>query len=349
MRRRLACLFLLCLSAPAGAAIVADHAAVAEWAAIPAASFADVRAEYRLFYGHTSHGSQLMTGLAMLAAEDAELYAPPAIAETDGDLGHNGDTSWVAPTRSYLNQHPDCNVVVWSWCGGCSDNTEAGIATYLAAMSQLELDYPAVHFVYMTGHLDGSGPDGNLYRSNNQIRAYCQAENKLLFDFADIESWDPAGAYYPDETDACAWCADWCDANPCPDCGGCAHSHCFNCYLKGKGFWWLLARLSGWQPSSVPPAELPAPRLLSRNHPNPFNPDTGFSVTLAAPGWARLEVLDLGGRRLALLHEGELAAGEHRFHWDGRDAAGRPLGSGLYLCRLRADGREESLKMTLLK
>jgi hypothetical protein len=349
MRRSLACLLLLSFSMPAGGAIVADHGAVAEWASIPAASFAEVRATCRIFYGHTSHGSQLVTGLGMLAGEDPVLYQLPAIAEYGSDLGHNGDTSWVAPTRSYLNQHPECNVVLWSWCGGCSDNTEAGIAAYLAAMSQLELDYPAVRFVYMTGHLDGTGPSGNLYRRNDQIRAYCQAEDKLLFDFADIESWDPAGVYYPDESDACLWCADWCDANPCPDCDGCAHSHCFNCYLKGKGLWWLLARISGWQTSSVPPAELPAPPRLSRNHPNPFNPGTALSVTLETPGWALLEVLDLAGRRLALLHDGELAAGEQRFQWDGLDAGGRALPSGLYLCRLRVAGREESLKMTLLK
>ncbi len=349
MKRIAACLFLLCLSAPVGAAIVADHAAVAEWAEIPAASFAAVRDEFHLFYGHTSHGSQLMTGLAMLAGEDPVLYALPAIQETGGDLGHMGDTSWVAPTRSYLDQHPECNVVAWSWCGGCSDNTEAGIAAYLAAMSQLELDYPNVHFVYMTGHLDGTGPNGNLYRSNEQIRAYCAAQDKVLFDFADIESWDPDGVYYPEDTDACLWCADWCAVNPCPGCGGCAHSHCFNCYLKGKGFWWLLARLSGWQAASAPPAELPAPPRLSRNHPNPFNPGTAFTVTLGAPAWARLEVIDLGGRRVALLHDGELEAGEQRFRWDGRDASGLALGSGVYLCRLRAAGREECRKLTLLK
>jgi len=198
MRLALTCLFLLA-SLPAGAApIVADHSAVAQWEALPPESFAAVRASCRIFYGHTSHGSQLVTGLQMLAAEDAALYALPALAEFGSDLGHNGDLSWVAPTRSYLDQHPDCSVVVWSWCGGCSDNTEAGIAAYLAAMSQLELDYPAVRFVYMTGHLDGSGPEGILYRNNAQIRAYCQAEDKLLFDFADIESWDPAGVDYPE-------------------------------------------------------------------------------------------------------------------------------------------------------
>jgi hypothetical protein len=100
----------------------------------------------------------------------------------------------------------------------------------------------------MTGHLDGTGLDGNLYRGNNQIRDYCLANDKVLFDFADIESWDPGGVFYPDETDACGWCYSYCSESDCPDCGSfyCAHSHCFNCYLKGKGFWWMAARLTGW-------------------------------------------------------------------------------------------------------
>ena len=43
-----------------------------------------------------------------------------------------------------------------------SDNTEAGIDTYLHTMSQLELEYPDVTFVNMTGHLDGTGVNGTL-------------------------------------------------------------------------------------------------------------------------------------------------------------------------------------------
>jgi flagellar hook assembly protein FlgD len=72
-------------------------------------------------------------------------------------------------------------------------------------------------------------------------------------------------------------------------------------------------------------------------------------VRLETAGELRLEMLALDGRRVALLFAGRLEAGEHRFHWDGRDAAGRALGSGVYLCRLLAAGREESVKMTLLK
>ena len=87
----------------------------------------------------------------------------------------------------------------------------------------------------------------HLYARNNQIRAYCNAHDKILFDFADIESYDPDGNYYPDETDACAWCATWCEQHTCIPCDGCAHSHCFNCYQKGKAFWWMMARMVGWE------------------------------------------------------------------------------------------------------
>jgi hypothetical protein len=228
-------------------AIIANHQASAEFTSIPEAYFSQIRANYNFFYGHTSHGSQIMTGIQMLEDENAILYAQPDFSEYGSDLGYNGDISWVTPTRNYLDSHPSCNVVMWSWCGGVSDNTAEGINIYLNAMNELELDYPGVTFIYMTGHLDGSGVAGTLYTNNNQIRAYCNTNDKILFDFADIESYDPNGAYYPDETDYCYWCYDWCATHTCPNCDGCAHSHCFNCYLKGKAFWWMMARVAGWQ------------------------------------------------------------------------------------------------------
>jgi hypothetical protein len=71
--------------------------------------------------------------------------------------------------------------------------SEEEINTYLSLMTQLEVDYPGVRFVYMTGHLDGSGPMGDLNLRNTQIRNYCVANKKILYDFADIESYDPDG------------------------------------------------------------------------------------------------------------------------------------------------------------
>ena len=246
----LACLLITLLGAAAVSradAVVANHFAVSKFAQIPSSVVEQITTDLNFFYGHTSHGSQVMTGLALLQAENA-LYTRPYFYEYGDDLGHAGDVSWVPPTRSYLDGHPEVNVVMWSWCGGCSDNTPAGISAYLEAMNTLETDYLDVTFIYMTGHLDGSGPTGPLYANNNQIRDWCATNSKILFDFADIESYDPDGNYYPEATDACNWCATWCAAHPgCPDCS-CAHSHCFNCYLKGKAFWWLMAKLVGWSP-----------------------------------------------------------------------------------------------------
>jgi len=226
-------------------ATTADFLVTSVFDAIPQSAI-DAAQALRVYYGHTSHGSQLMTGLNMLATDDPR-YALPHVTETGGDLGHNGDLTWEQTTRSFLEAHPDgYDVVIWSWCGGCSDNTLGGIDTYLQAMTGLGRDYPGITFIYMTGHLDGSGPNGTLYANNNRIRAYCDQNDKFLFDFADIESYDPDGNFYPDESDACSWCHDWCDTHDCPPTVGCAHSHCFNCYQKGKATWWLLARVAGW-------------------------------------------------------------------------------------------------------
>jgi len=165
---------------------VASHVSADAFDLIADSSLATATSSFEIYYGHTSHGSQIMSGLDLLENEGA-ISSQPTVHEVSDDLGHNGDTSWVPLTRSYLNTHPECNMAMWSWCGGCSDNTEQGINTYLSAMSALEAAYPNVIFVYMTGHLDGTGVNGNLYARNNQIRAYCEANDKVLFDFADMQ------------------------------------------------------------------------------------------------------------------------------------------------------------------
>ncbi|MBM4293319.1 MAG: hypothetical protein FJ126_00215 [Deltaproteobacteria bacterium] len=258
-----ATLLLLVLSIPgpwpalARDAVIADHRAAAAFGFIPEQFIKQAKSQFRLYYGHTSHGSQIMTGLEMLRDALHSFNSGPGslyIEETYGDLGHNGDLAWCDTTRARLNEPGNnINMVMWSWCGGVSNNTPQGINAYLNAMSKLEQDYPHVTFVYMTGHTDGSGVSGNLNVRNNQIRNFCRKKGKVLFDFADIESWDPAGQYYPDTSDDCGWCSAWCSTHTCPGCSDCAHSHCFNCYLKGEAFWWMMARVAGWAPGAGVP------------------------------------------------------------------------------------------------
>jgi hypothetical protein len=334
--------------------ILADHTVVSQFASLPETLVTRAMADFKMFYGHTSHGSQIVTGIEMVRDEDSFYdynngQGTFIFEEYGSDLGHNGDLSWAAVTRSRLSQAGnDINLVMWSWCGGCSDNTEEGINAYLNEMTLLEGEYPSVRFIYMTGHLDGSGPSGNLYARNDQIRAYCSAMGKTLFDFADIESYDPNGVWYPDENDACAWCSAWCDADQCPSCSDCAHSHCFNCYRKGKAFWWMLAALSSGMESGVEGLDVAGP-TLAQNSPNPFSPATELSFSLPSATRVLVAVHRLDGRRVAVLQDDVLGPGDHTARWDGTCSDGRRAAAGVYFCLLRAGDAQASRKMLLLK
>ncbi len=329
-----------------GAPLIAGHLAADSFAAIPAPYFQTVRDHYRFFYGHTSHGSQICTGLDMLAAEDPALYADVTMNEYASDLGTWGGLAWVAPTRSYLGAHPECNAVLWSWCDGATSNTLEGIDAYLNAMNQLEADYPGVLFVYMTGHLDGTGPQGTLYQNNSRIRSWCVSRGKTLFDFADIESWNPDGVYFPDETAACGWCSMWSATHACPSCVECAHSHCFNCYRKGQAFWWMMARASGWQP--IGGVDSTETRLDRPPHPNPFARGTTLEFSLPAAGAVQLHIVDIAGRRVATLVDEPLSAGPHEFSWSGRTADGERAPAGVYFARLRGPGTARTDRLVLV-
>ncbi len=89
---------------------------------------------------------------------------------------------------------------------------------------------------------------------------------------------------------------------------------------------------------------IPGRFALEQNYPNPFNPTTVLSYQLAAAGHVTLAVYDLLGRQVALLVNGEVAAGVHRAEFN---AAGLP--SGIYIARMQAGGISESRKMILMR
>ncbi|UCH84309.1 MAG: T9SS type A sorting domain-containing protein, partial [Candidatus Latescibacterota bacterium] len=89
--------------------------------------------------------------------------------------------------------------------------------------------------------------------------------------------------------------------------------------------------------------------VLEQNHPNPFNPTTSIRFHLPQRADMVLEVFDITGARVAVVAEGRLPAGLYTRIWNGRDGSGVPVGSGVYIYRLRAGNRVESRKMILLK
>lgn len=88
---------------------------------------------------------------------------------------------------------------------------------------------------------------------------------------------------------------------------------------------------------------------LSQNAPNPFNPATTISYTLARAADVHLAIFDVAGRRVLTLVDGERGAGTHNVIWEGRDAVGRAVPSGVYYYRLVAEGRAHKRSMVLLK
>jgi hypothetical protein len=101
------------------------------------------------------------------------------------------------------------------------------------------------------------------------------------------------------------------------------------------------------EPTPVPDAA--ALTALTGVHPNPFNPRTTITFTLAAPQQVELAVFGLDGRRVASLVAGPRAAGVHQVEWRGGDDRGNVVPSGVYVCRLQAGAVVQARRVTLLK
>jgi hypothetical protein len=96
----------------------------------------------------------------------------------------------------------------------------------------------------------------------------------------------------------------------------------------------------------LPPAEAPPFSVTLRAPaPNPFSRATTASFTLTQSAEVRVEIFDLAGRRLRVLMDRRLEAGDHVVGWDGEDGRGRTVAPGVYFYRLAADDRVEVRKL----
>ena len=93
---------------------------------------------------------------------------------------------------------------------------------------------------------------------------------------------------------------------------------------------------------------LPTEHSLSQNYPNPFNPETMIQYALPEAAQVRIEVMNVLGQCIAVLHDQSMPAGNHTVRWDGRTASGEKASSGVYFCRMQAGGFVKTIKMMLL-
>jgi flagellar hook assembly protein FlgD len=75
---------------------------------------------------------------------------------------------------------------------------------------------------------------------------------------------------------------------------------------------------------------------LSQNKPNPFSSETNITINIPTAQKVTLEILDIFGRTIKTLVNGETLKGEFPYTWNGRDENGMRVSDGHYLYRLTA-------------
>jgi hypothetical protein len=237
---------------------------------------------------------QLTAGMERLADPSQPVYDPrlsytlqnqslPSTPELDIMFGQLNDT-YISPelywenggdsqTRNTLNAYPAINVSMFAWCRQMNESTEAQVNDYLSTISQLEQDYPNVVFVYMTGNAQATGSYGyNRYLRNEQIRQYCSENDKVLYDFADLDCW------YNGELATYTY-NDMQIPREHPEYQGDDKNHTTwsSCENKGRALWWLLARIAGW--NSGPPPQHGVSIPNTPNGPSSGDLNTNYTFT----------------------------------------------------------------------
>ena len=93
---------------------------------------------------------------------------------------------------------------------------------------------------------------------------------------------------------------------------------------------------------------------LLQNYPNPFNPETWIPYQLSEAGSVSLSIYDATGKHIRTLPLGYQSAGfyQHRgraAYWDGRNALGEPVASGVYFYQLTTPSFQQTKRMIIMK
>jgi len=334
---------------------------------IPISWIDSAQAKQKWHYAHTSHGGQLTTGLQRIEDDNSDYNIARASSslptETDALCifdGQENDT-YITPeeywrtkegmdwTRDVLNHNPSINVSQWSWCTQLNSYSEANVQAYIDSISVLEAEFPDVTFVYMTCNAQGTGSSGyNRYLRNEQIRQFCRDNNKVLYDFGDLDAW-----WYNSSTEQWEQNTYEYEGHTVPvehsqfngnESGHTTHE---SCEQKGRAVWWMMAKLAGWDESTSvieESSESPEKFKLNQNYPNPFNPTTAISYQISEVSNVELAVYNVLGQEVAALVYEKQDAGKYSVTFN---AAG--LVSSVYFYKLIAGDFTQVRKMILMR
>jgi hypothetical protein len=120
-----------------------------------------------------------------------------------------------------------------------------------------------------------------------------------------------------------------------------------NAYLVGDGPISIALFENAPNAISVISNQAPEAFTLYQNYPNPFNPQTTIRFELRQGGPVSLDIFNALGEKIATPVQEFLPAGSYELSWEGKDAFGNPLPSGIYFYQLRGNGQSLVKKMIL--
>ncbi|MEA1972732.1 MAG: T9SS type A sorting domain-containing protein, partial [Candidatus Cloacimonadota bacterium] len=88
---------------------------------------------------------------------------------------------------------------------------------------------------------------------------------------------------------------------------------------------------------------------LNRNYPNPFNPTTAISFSIAEESKVELVIYNVKGQKVKTLANDVMEAGNHSLIWNGETDNGATVGSGMYFYKMKNGRYTSTKKMILIK
>ncbi len=247
------------LEARAGQAVIIDHTCSDQSdTKIPLTRLNKARA-LNIYFGHQSVGWNILDGLESLAARNQQRYQiniiqdpPPEWFKENKGLGHaeigeNGDpSSKVRDFTEKVSSRPGLgrylNAAIMKICFVDIQPTSNVLSiwnTYRCHMEKLKQQFPRMTVVLCTCPISATQDNGKREQFNTLVRDYARNSQSTLFDLADIEAFTPAGkpCLNRGQKSLCKLYTQDGDHPDSPE----------GKMRLARAFWWLMARLTGWE------------------------------------------------------------------------------------------------------